>query len=329
MDAVHVGVEIADPDWAARLDAHLGPLPGELEAAEVAYVLLGADRADTPGPSPSPTLLGAMLARRTHRTGLVVATSPQRDHPYNAARRIATLDHVSAGRAAGLFLRHDQALDLGVAPGSAWASGQLGAAELADAAAAARALWRTWPVETLTSGPEAYDHPIRYADHVGVFSSKGPLNVPTTPQGEPLVFWLLDAREPVADATVAATVADVVLVDAVALAALDHVGRVALSHVLAGTTQLHVRLAVPLDQVATELTRLADDGLVSGVTLAVAADDLARLGAEVLPALREAGVVAPTSSGTLRDRLGAPRRTEPDLSSNELAFPPLATKEPA
>jgi alkanesulfonate monooxygenase SsuD/methylene tetrahydromethanopterin reductase-like flavin-dependent oxidoreductase (luciferase family) len=58
----------------------------------------GPDRPTTPGVDP--VVLAAALAARTERIGLVATVSTTFNEPYNVARAIATLDHLSGGRAA-------------------------------------------------------------------------------------------------------------------------------------------------------------------------------------------------------------------------------------
>src|SRR5215470_19135525 len=56
-----------------------------------------------PGRRPSgrlePTLLLVALARATSRIGLIATASTSYNEPYNLARRFASLDHISGGRA--------------------------------------------------------------------------------------------------------------------------------------------------------------------------------------------------------------------------------------
>jgi len=47
-----------------------------------------------------PFTLGASLAFATHRLGIAVTSPTSGLHPYHAARRLASLDHLSGGRAA-------------------------------------------------------------------------------------------------------------------------------------------------------------------------------------------------------------------------------------
>src|SRR5262249_15714644 len=52
-----------------------------------------------PGGALEPTVLLTALAGATSRIGLIATASTSYNHPYNLARRFASLDHVSGGRA--------------------------------------------------------------------------------------------------------------------------------------------------------------------------------------------------------------------------------------
>jgi alkanesulfonate monooxygenase SsuD/methylene tetrahydromethanopterin reductase-like flavin-dependent oxidoreductase (luciferase family) len=322
--ALDVGIEVPSTDLAALLGTGLGELPGLLDASGASYVVIGADRAkEADSLSASPTVVGTLLARRTDGIGIVVAASPQRDHPYNVARRAASLDHISGGRGGLLALRRDRSLDLGIGEYSAWAPGDLGTAQLADALIASRKLWRTWPIESLDADPAvARSTQVSYAGHVGVFSTKGPLNVPTTPQGEPVVFWCASPAGPAIEDEIetAVTVADVVLVDYDGLASLEPAR---LTSILAASAaagrpaQLHVRVLSAATDAAEAVAALAATSYVDGVVLRASSAALPSLIGEVLPQLAASATVARRAPGarrTLRDLLSIPRRAEPDLS---------------
>jgi alkanesulfonate monooxygenase SsuD/methylene tetrahydromethanopterin reductase-like flavin-dependent oxidoreductase (luciferase family) len=326
-----VGIEIPSADLSALLGTGLGELPRLIDASGASYAVIGADRAEGTGsPSASPTVAGTLLARRTGGLGIVVAASPQRDHPYNVARRAASLDHISAGRSGLLVLSRDRSLDLGIGERSAWAPGDLAAAQLADALTATRKLWRTWPVESLDADPAVVrSAQLAYADHVGVFSTKGPLNVPTTPQGEPVVFWLASpaGTEIEDEIETAVTVADVVLVDFDGLARLDPArlsSILAVSAAAGRPASLHVRVRTAVTDAAEAVAAFAAAPYVGGVVLRVSPADLPGLADKVLPQLAANGAVALRAAGarrTLRDLLAIPRRAEPDLSGHLIAFP--------
>ncbi|MGW5381273.1 LLM class flavin-dependent oxidoreductase [Nocardia sp. NPDC003963] len=305
-----LGLQIPDEQLAREAATGFGDLPERLDAAGVGYLVLGGDRGAGAGTSLNPALLGTFFARRTTGLGIVVAAAPQRDHPFNIARRVAALDHISRGRAGWLALRADHHLALGAPRQGTWAApdAPVGAELLADAVSAARALWRTWPLETLTresAGRERTpDIEVRYADHTGAFPTTGPLNVPTTPQGEPVVGWVYEPGD-----RAHYGVTDIAFVSPRDLA-------VAVSGDPAVTT--HVRLPGEEARLRSRIEELADAAWgVTGVVIRIGLAEVPGFLDRTLPALSAAGLVRPRdpaadAAPTLRDHLGIPRRTEPD-----------------
>ncbi|MCX4092070.1 LLM class flavin-dependent oxidoreductase [Nocardia sp. alder85J] len=301
-----LGVEIPDEQLARVAVTGFDRVPELLDAAGVGYVVLGGDRAGAVARSLDPSLIGVVFARRTRGLGIVTAGAAQRDHPYNLARRVASLDHLSGGRAGWLALRADQGIALGATGQGSWApaSAPVGAELAAEAVAAARALWRTWPIESLTTADAAgrpADAEVRYADHTGVFATTGPLNVPTTPQGEPVVWW--DYRP--GDVEHAA-VADIALVSVRDRAAADAD--------LAGTVAVHLRADGRDPELAVRLRSwVHGSDPVAGVLIRLDLADLGGFLERTLPVLADAGLVRLRSGATtLRDQLGIARRAEPD-----------------
>ncbi|MFF2083685.1 LLM class flavin-dependent oxidoreductase [Nocardia sp. NPDC058176] len=321
--ALVVGVEISDGELARAVGTGFDEVAGLLDGAGIGYVVLGADRADGATESLSPAIAGTLFARRTRGLGIVAAASPQRDHPYNIARRLASLDHLAHGRAGWLALREDRSTTLGQVARGSWTGPEpLGAAPLADAVTAARALWRTWPIETLT-GTDSF---VRHADHTGQYSTTGPLNVPTTPQGEPVVWWRYERGDDPGHVGVA----DVAIVapgeiDTARAELPESVHR----HVridnadLAGHTGDRADVhgsALPGGPTLADLAARDD---VHGVLIRLDLAALPDFAERTLPALAAAGLVRLRVSGgtsTLRDHLGIARRTEPDLSRHRLVF---------
>ncbi|MGC4950538.1 LLM class flavin-dependent oxidoreductase [Streptomyces sp. DT224] len=126
------------------------------------------------------TLLAA-LAAGTDRLGL--AAGAAFGEPYELARRLATLDHLSAGRAA--WHAHPPA---GEHP------------RAAEFTAVARALWDSWT-------PDGTPRPV--AHHGRYFAVEGEFTVERCPQGHPVTVLAGDSPE---DRELAASAADVVLV---------------------------------------------------------------------------------------------------------------------
>jgi alkanesulfonate monooxygenase SsuD/methylene tetrahydromethanopterin reductase-like flavin-dependent oxidoreductase (luciferase family) len=96
------------PGAAVRADIDVGyheRLARTAEAAKFDSVFLAdspqlwGDPSRRPSGSLEPLLLLTALARATKRIGLVATASTSYNDPFNLARRFATLDHVSGGRA--------------------------------------------------------------------------------------------------------------------------------------------------------------------------------------------------------------------------------------
>lgn len=181
-----------DPALLARWDG----LP-------VAFTVLGIDRID--GSSPAATTLdatsvGAALAGRTTGGRFLVAASPQRDHPYNLARRVASLGHLSRGRSGLLLGTADGYAPAGPDGAEAWGGAGLGAgaplteATAHDAARAVRRLEQSWPYDSIVGDREArilvQSGRIVHVDHEGAYSIAGPLNAPEPPTGASVLGWL-------------------------------------------------------------------------------------------------------------------------------------------
>jgi FMN-dependent oxidoreductase (nitrilotriacetate monooxygenase family) len=137
-------------------------------------------------------ILGA-LAAVTEHIGLGATRSTTYDAPYNIAREFATLDHISAGRAAWnvvTSMNDGEALNFGSVP-------HLGHDERYDRAdefmEVAFKLWDSWEPDALVLDRERgiYADPdkVHYLNHQGKwFQSRGPLNIPQSPQGRPVVI---------------------------------------------------------------------------------------------------------------------------------------------
>lgn len=138
------------------------------------------------------TLLSALSAV-TSRVGLVATVSTTYNEPFHIARKFASLDHLSDGRAGwNLVTSADdfEAMNFGLDHQLAHADRYARAEEAVDVVTR---LWDSWPDDAFTrdkvSGrffrPEAF----RPVHHRGPhFRVRGPLNVPRSPQGRPVIF---------------------------------------------------------------------------------------------------------------------------------------------
>ena len=152
------------------------------------------------------------VAMLTNRIGLVASGSTSYTEPYNLARLVASLDHISGGRAGwnlvttntpvsaenfgAEFVPHDERYEI--------------AAEYIDVV---RGLWDSWEpdatVMEVDSGRFADHEKVHVLGHRGkYFSVRGPLNLSRCPQGQPVIFQAGSSRRGQA---FAARHADVVL----------------------------------------------------------------------------------------------------------------------
>jgi alkanesulfonate monooxygenase SsuD/methylene tetrahydromethanopterin reductase-like flavin-dependent oxidoreductase (luciferase family) len=183
--------ELLEPGHADRLSRIAGLLDESVDAVVLGADLVAPERA--PGPSNTvgvdPTIAAITLAHLTTHVGLIVAAAPHRDHPYNLARRLASIDHASRGRVGLLIGSNDS-----IAPdGSPWTTSEPGDAA-ADAVTAIRELWRSFPIDAVVGDREAglfaESHRIVAVDHRGAFNVTGPLQVPWGPQiWPPVLAW--------------------------------------------------------------------------------------------------------------------------------------------
>jgi FMN-dependent oxidoreductase (nitrilotriacetate monooxygenase family) len=149
-----------------------------------------------PGRRPSgklePTLLLAALIASTDRIGLIATASTSYNEPYNLARRFASLDHLSGGRAgwnvvttAGDAAARNFGLDDQPLHRARY--------ERADEfLQVATKLWDSWDDDAVVADKAAGVHArrdrVRAIDHRGTyFRVDGPLNLPRSPQAHPLL----------------------------------------------------------------------------------------------------------------------------------------------
>ena len=139
-----------------------------------------------------PVTLIAALSMVTTRIGMVATASSSYTEPFNLARQFASIDHISGGRAAWNIV-------------TSWLKpiaknyGLGDAADLADRYAMAedyvqvvKDLWDSWAddavIDDRTGGIWARPERITAIDHAGpYYSCSGPLNLPRSPQGRPVL----------------------------------------------------------------------------------------------------------------------------------------------
>lgn len=137
------------------------------------------------------TLLGALSAA-TSQVGLIGTVSTTYTEPYNLARQFASLDHISKGRIGWNIVTTWSIL----AAQNFGGSGQVRHSERYDRAHefmdVVKGLWDSWGDDAVVADPEtgvyALEDRIRPINHKGEsYSVVGPLNVPRSPQGHPVL----------------------------------------------------------------------------------------------------------------------------------------------
>jgi N-acetyl-S-(2-succino)cysteine monooxygenase len=139
-----------------------------------------------------PVSLIAALAAVTARIGLISTATTTYNEPYNLARRFATIDHISGGRAGWNLVTsqvEDEAGNFGLERHVDHGHRYERASEFYDVVAG---LWDSWEEDAFLHDKESglyYDtNKLHFLHHRGdFFSVRGPLNVSRTPQGRPVV----------------------------------------------------------------------------------------------------------------------------------------------
>jgi FMN-dependent oxidoreductase (nitrilotriacetate monooxygenase family) len=139
-----------------------------------------------------PISILAALSGTTSRIGLIATASTSYQDPFNLARRLAGLDHLTGGRAGWNIvtsIADTEAQNFGRDAGAEHAERYARAAEFVEVATA---LWDSWEDDALVadkdSGVFADTELIHAIDHDGDhFQVAGPLGMPRSPQGRPFL----------------------------------------------------------------------------------------------------------------------------------------------
>lgn len=201
---------------AAKFDAffmadHLAVLNMPIEALQRSHTVTSFD----------PLTLLPALAVQTTRIGLVATASTTFEQPYILARKFASLDHISQGRAGWNIVttaNPDSALNFGLDEHMAHDERYGRASEFVDVVTG---LWDSWADDAFVRNVETgifFDperlHVLNHrGDHLSV---RGPLNVARSPQGWPV---LVQAGASEAGRGFAAQTAEVIFAAAGSLAA--------------------------------------------------------------------------------------------------------------
>lgn len=139
-----------------------------------------------------PTIVLASIAAATSHIGLIATASSSYNEPYNIARRFATLDHVSGGRAGINVVTTADRLTARAFGLEAPPSHRRRYDRAIEFTGVLKALWDSWDADAFV-GDKASSRfvdtgKIREIDHKGTFFSvAGALSVPRPPQGRPIV----------------------------------------------------------------------------------------------------------------------------------------------
>jgi FMN-dependent oxidoreductase (nitrilotriacetate monooxygenase family) len=220
-----------NPDAAINLSAYQ-ELVREAEAAKLDMVFL----ADTFSPKAvdeppgcasrcswnaefEPTTLLAALAVTTRHIGLIATASTTYEQPYHLARRFSSLDHLSGGRAGWNMVTSWNAKDAANFHSGEVASYEDRYARGREFMEVCRKLWESWEDDALVMDQGTgifYDEgKVRPVHHKGEhFSVAGPLTLPRTPQGRPVIVQAGSSDE---GRDIAAESADVIYTNAATL----------------------------------------------------------------------------------------------------------------
>ncbi|PTU56473.1 LLM class flavin-dependent oxidoreductase [Sphaerisporangium cinnabarinum] len=188
----------SDPSWTSTNIAHLQRLAQVAEAGKLDSIFfadgpgLRSDVGRRPAGSLDPLIVLTAIATVTERIGLIATASTTYNSPYNLARRFASIDHVSGGRAGWNVVTTagpEIARNFGLDDQPAHAVRYERAAEFLDVAFR---LWDSWEDDAVladkAAGVWADPAKIHAPAHVGThFSVHGALTTPRSPQARPLV----------------------------------------------------------------------------------------------------------------------------------------------
>lgn len=165
---------------------------GGLDAVFLAdSMAVWSDVRTRPAGSIEPAVLACAILEATHQIGVVITQSTSYNEPFNVARRLASLDHLGQGRI-GWNIVTSATLE---------AAQNFGLSEIPDHEQRYRRgqefvkvcldLWASWDPTAVRGDPDtmwadpSLIHPI---EHIGeFFKVRGPLDVPPSPQGVPLL----------------------------------------------------------------------------------------------------------------------------------------------
>ncbi|XAS74391.1 NtaA/DmoA family FMN-dependent monooxygenase [Micrococcaceae bacterium Sec5.1] len=144
-----------------------------------------------PQMTPDPTVHMAILARETERIGFVVTASTLYNHPYTLAAQLKTLDFISRGRAAWNTVASGGP-DVAANYGAPMTPSEDRYARARESIELVQSLWASWGRDAWVHDQESgqYTKPggVASVSFEGNYvNSQGPLYVPPSEQGQPVI----------------------------------------------------------------------------------------------------------------------------------------------
>jgi alkanesulfonate monooxygenase len=139
-----------------------------------------------------PTTVMAAISQHTEHVGLFTTATTTYEHPYLLARRLASLDHISGGRAIWNVVTTSYPGDA-VNFGSVYPDKADRYQRAREFVEVCKGLWDSWAPDAFpqdkATGRFLDAGKVRTLDHRGEnFTVRGPLNVARSPQGYPVLF---------------------------------------------------------------------------------------------------------------------------------------------
>jgi len=140
-----------------------------------------------------PVTLFSALSQHTKNIGFVATATTTYEEPFTIARKFASLDHLSGGRAGWNLVTTQYTEDAKNFSRDEHVARDTRYERARESLDVVRSLWDSWAsdafVQDKATGQYLDPEKVRLTNHRGKnFSVKGPLNVARTPQGQPVVF---------------------------------------------------------------------------------------------------------------------------------------------
>ena len=151
--------------------------------------------ANSPSDRPAvfePVTLFAALSQHTSHLGFVATATTSYEEPFSIARKFASLDHLSGGRAAWNLVTTQYLEDSKNFGRDQHFGREERYARARESLDVVRSLWDSWAADAFlqdkSTGQYLDPARVRLTNHRGAhFAVKGPLNVGRSPQGQPVV----------------------------------------------------------------------------------------------------------------------------------------------